>query len=123
MSSIQCSLVRNSHFTDCYQAITLLFPAIIVNQDFELDDVKESSQAEGISRLELDASRSRSQWYSAYDRRKNIRNKWNLFYTLVNNPSLVKLRKNYVESDDEEDDPDGVAFIATCREGSSAFYD
>ena len=54
----------------------------------------------------------------AHERRKIIRNKWNLLYTLVNNPDLVKYRKHglKVEEEESEDDQDN-------DKGQSSFYD
>ncbi|XP_065065632.1 stimulated by retinoic acid gene 6 protein-like [Rhopilema esculentum] len=70
--------------------------AVIINNDFI---VNGETVSKGIDFEMQDMQFSKE--LNLFDKRKIIRNKWYLCYTLVNNPSLVKYRKSNLDEKEE----------------------
>ena len=111
--------MKNFDFSSC--SLYASFLAILINEDVEVRDGHRCCQA--IDSMELGVQNRKSQLLFAYERRKIVRNKWNLFYTLVNNPDLVKYRKNKRNADEEGNDDEDDQLSGEKSKGNSSFYD
>ena len=102
--------------------------ALLLDRDFELSNFKSSNELGGFEsnkkkkgEVEMDDEKRNTRLISPFERQKIIRNRWSLFYTLVNNPDLVKYRRN--KGDDLEDEMENAEDLEETGQGNSAFYD